>query len=118
MIITYRTLEQAHSLEFLEHAEPLIADMTQTFLEGLYDPLQIRGLYHKILENALVHGYEQTLAAYFSKYGLDVGQVQDWPAEKINWVPDELQAKLIPPIQNIFATFKSNLDATPQPQAG
>ena len=118
VIITYRTLEQAHSPEFLEHAEPLIADMTQTFLEGLFDPLQIRDLYHKILENALVHGYEQTLAAYYSKYGLDVGQVQDWPAEKINWVPDELQAKLIPPIQDIFATFKSNLDATPQPQAG
>ncbi|MCH7649794.1 MAG: hypothetical protein IIA63_01380 [Nitrospinae bacterium] len=118
VIITYRTLEQAHSLEFLEHAEPLIADMTQTFLEGLFDPLQIRDLYHKILENALVHGYQQTLAAYYSKYGLDVGQVQDWPVEKINWVPEELKAKLIPPIQNIFATFKSNLDATPQPQAG
>ena len=77
VIITYRTLEQAHSPEFLEHAEPLIADMTQTFLEGLFDPLQIRDLYHKILENALVHGYEQTLAAYYSKYGLDVAQVQD-----------------------------------------
>ena len=33
---------------------------------------------------------------------------------KINWVPDELQAKLIPPIQDIFATFKSNLHHTPQ----
>jgi len=117
VIITYRTLEKAHSPDFLEHAEPLIADMTQTFLEGLFDPLQIRDLYHKILENALVHGYEQTLATYFSKYGLDVAQVQDWPVEKINWVPDELQAKLIPPIQDIFATFKSNLHPSPQPQA-
>ena len=118
VIITYRTLEKAHSPEFLEHAEPLIAEMTQTFLEGLFDPLQIRDLYHKILENALVYGYEQTLADHYSKYGLDVAQVQDWPVEKINWVPDELQAKLIPPIQNIFATFKSNLDPTPHPQAG
>ncbi len=84
----------------------------------LVQSLQIRDLYHKILENALVYGYEQTLADYYSKYELDVGQVQDWPVEKINWVTDELQAKLIPPIQNIFATFKSNLDATPQPQAG
>lgn len=118
VIITYRTLQKAHSPEFLAHAEPLIADMTQTFLEGLFDPLQIRDLYHKILENALVYGYEQTLAAYYSKYGLDVTQVQDWPVEKINWVPEELQEKVIPPIQEIFATFKSNLDATPQPQAG
>jgi hypothetical protein len=118
VIITYRTLEKAHSQEFLEHAEPLIAEMTQTFLEGLFDPLQIRDLYHNILEKALVYGYEQTLAAYYSKHGLDVAQVQDWPVEKINWVPDELQAKLIPPIQDIFATFKSNLHPSPQSQAG
>jgi hypothetical protein len=117
VIITYRTLEKAHSPEFLEHAEPIITDMTQTFLEGLFDPLQIRDLYHKILENALVYGYEQTLADHYSKYGLDVTRVEEWPVEKINWVPEELQAKLIPPIQNIFATFKSNLDPTPQPQA-
>jgi hypothetical protein len=118
VIITYRTLEKAHSPEFLEHAEPIIADMTQIFLEGLFDPLQIRDLYHKTLENALVYGYEQTLADHYSKYGLDVAQVQDWPVEKINWVPDELQAKLTPPIQEIFAIFKSNLDPTPHPQAG
>ena len=118
VIITYRTLERAHSQDFLEHAEPIIADMTQTFLEGLFDPLQIRDLYHKILESALVYGYEQTLADHYSKYGLDVAQVQDWPVEKINWVPDELQAKLIPPIQDIFSTFRSNLDPSPQPQAG
>ena len=117
VIITYRTLEKAHSQEFLEHAAPLIAEMTQTFLEGLFDPLQIRDLYHKILENALVYGYEQTLAHHYSKYGLDVAQVQDWPVEKINWVPDELQAKLTPPIQDIFATFKSNLHPAPQPHA-
>lgn len=117
VIITYRTLEKAHSQDFLEHAAPTIAEMTQTFLEGLFDPLQIRDLYHKILESALVYGYEQTLEEYYSKYELDVAQVQDWPVEKINWVPDELQAKLIPPIQDIFATFKSNLDSTPQPQA-
>ncbi len=118
VVITYRTLEKAHSPDFLEHAEPLIMEMTQTFLEGLFDPLQIRDLYHKILENALVYGYEQTLADHYSKYGLDVTQVEGWPVEKINWVPDELQAKLIPPIQKIFATFKSNLDSTPHPQAG
>ncbi len=111
VIITHRTLEKAHSDDFREHAEPIIADLTQTFLEGLFDPLQIRDLYHKVLENALVHGYEQTLATYYSKYGLDVTQVEDWPVEKINWVPDELQEKLIPPIQDIFATFKSNLES-------
>ena len=115
VIITYRTLEKAASNDFLAHAEPIIADLTQTFLEGLFDPLQLRDLYHKVLENALVHGYEQTLADYYQKYGLDVTRVEEWPADKINWVPDELQAKLIPPIQNIFATFKSNLEPQQTP---
>ena len=118
VIITYRTLEKAHSEDFIEHAQPIITDLTQTFLEGLFEPLQIRDLYHKVLENALVYGYEQTLAAFYGKYGLDVTQVELWPAEKINWVPDELQEKLIPPIQEIFATFKSNLETAPQTQAG
>ncbi len=35
VIITYRTLEKAHSPDFLEHAEPLIADLTQTFKSHL-----------------------------------------------------------------------------------
>jgi len=47
-----------------------------------------------------------------------VAQVQDWPVDKINWVPDELQAKLIPPIQNIFATFKSNLHPSTKTHTG
>lgn len=37
---------------------------------------------------------------------------------KINWVPDELQAKLIPPIQNIFATFKSKLHPSTKTHTG
>ncbi len=65
-----------------------------------------------------MYGYEQTLAAYYSKYGLDVTRVQDWPAEKINWVPEELQEKVIPPIQDIFATFKSNLHPSPKTHTG
>ncbi len=118
VIITYYTLEKAAPRDFVEHAGPIVADLNQTFIKGLFDPLQLRDLYHKILENALVHGYEKTLAAYYSTYGLDVTCVEDWPVDKINWVPDELQEKLVPPIQDIFATFKSNLDATPQSQAG
>ncbi|NIQ00175.1 MAG: hypothetical protein GWM98_06890 [Nitrospinaceae bacterium] len=115
VIITYRTLEKAASEDFLEHAEPIIADLTQTFLEGLFDPLQIRDLYHMVLENALVYGYEQTLDAHYRKYELDVTRVETWPVEKINWVPEELQDKLIPPIQEIFATFKANLEAQQTP---
>jgi hypothetical protein len=39
-----------------------------------------------------------------------VRRVEDWPVEKINYVPEVLKEKLIPPIKNIFASFKSNLD--------
>ena len=91
---------------------------------------------HENLEK-LVSVYFKTFAEAFLPYGLAL-DLKMWGGRlphsnkkrptitmhlenanrKINWVPDELQAKLIPPIQDIFATFKSNLDATPQPQAG
>lgn len=91
---------------------------------------------HENLEK-LVNVYFKTFAELFLPYGLAL-DLKMWGGRlphsnkkrptitmhledanrKINWVPDELQANLIPPIQNIFATFKSNLDATPQPQAG
>ena len=45
-----------------------------------------------------------------SKENLNVRQVEDWPVEKINYVPNGLKEKLIPPIKNLFASFKSNLD--------
>jgi hypothetical protein len=35
--------------------------------------------------------------------------MESWPVEKINWVPDELKEKIIPPIQKLFAGFKAEL---------
>ena len=35
--------------------------------------------------------------------------MENWPVEKINWVPDELKEKIIPPIKKLFAGFKSEL---------
>ncbi len=110
VIITYHTLEKAHSDLFIEHAEPIIQEMTEVFLRGLFDPIEIRDWYHKILENMLVYGYEETLEAHYKPHGLDVRAVENWPIEKINWVPEDLKAKLIPPIQAIFAGFQEQLN--------
>jgi len=110
VIITYHTLEGAHDPDFIEHAQPIIDDMKQTFLKGLFEEEEIKALYEKVLNNALVYGYEQTLQEHYGKHGLDVRKVEDWPVQKINFVPEGLQETLIPPIQNLFATFRSNLE--------
>lgn len=110
VVITYRTLEKAHDADFVEHAGPIIQDLVRHFVAGLSDSEQIRDLYKKVLDSALVYGYEQTLSNYYSPFGLDVNLIESWPVEKINWVPDTLQEILIPPIQELFASFKSNLE--------
>ena len=110
VIITYRTLESSFSSDFLEHAQPIIEEVADHFLEGLFDPVLIREFFFKVRDNKLIIGFEETLQEYYLKEGLNVRRVEDWPIEKINYVPEALKEKLIPPIKNIFASFKSNLD--------
>ena len=110
VVITYRTLENAFSSDFMEHAQPIINEMVGHFLEGLFDSSLIRELFFKVRENKLINGFEEALHGPYSKAGLNIRRVEDWPVEKINWVPDELKEKLIPPIQNLFASFKTHLD--------
>ncbi len=109
IIIIYRTIEGACSEDFQEHAEPIIQDLVGRFMEGLHDPKLIRELYLKVFHNALIYGYEEALEGPFAKAGLDIRNMENWPLEKINWVPEELKEKLIPPIQKIFDGFKVNL---------
>lgn len=110
VIITYRTLEKACHPDFIEHAEPIIEEMTNRFLSGLVDPKLIQELYVKVYESALVYGFEQAMNAFYGKAGLDVRRIEDWPVEKINWVPDELKEKLIPSITDLFEGFRANLE--------
>ena len=110
VIITYRTLENSFSSNFLEQAQPIIDEMVGHFLKGLFDPALTRELFFKVREKKLIIGFEEALQDAYSKEGLNVRQIEDWPVEKINYVPAELKEKLIPPIQNLFASFKSNLD--------
>jgi len=110
VIITYRTLEKSFSPDFLEHAQPIVDEITDHFLEGLFDPVLIREFFFKVRENKLIPGFEETLQEYYLKEGLNIRKVESWPVEKINYVPEVLKEKLIPPIKNIFSSFKSNLN--------
>ncbi len=110
IIIIYRTLEGACSPDFQEHANPLIQELMDHFMTGLHDPVLIKELYLKVFHNALIYGYEEALDGPFSKAGLDIRKMENWPVDKINWVPKELKEKLIPPIQKIFTGFKTNLE--------
>ena len=110
VIITYRTLENSFSSNFLLQSQPIINEMVGHFLKGLFDPALTRELFFNVRENKLIIGFEEALQEAYSKEGLNVRQIEDWPVKKINYVPEELKEKLIPPIRKLFASFKSNLD--------
>ena len=110
IIIIYRTLEGACSDDFKEHATPIIEAMMQAFMDGLHDTEKINELYKMVFNNALIYGFEETLEQPFRKEGLDIHTLENWPVEKINWVPEELKVRLIPPIQNLFKGFKAELE--------
>ena len=109
IIIIYRTLEKALTGDFVEHAEPVIQELMGRFMEGLHKPKLINELYQKVFENAFIYGFEEGLHLHFSKADLNIQEVEKWPVEKINWVPESLKEKLIPPIKELFSGFKSNL---------
>ena len=110
IIIIYRTIENACSKDFREHAAPIIESMMQAFMEGLHDPEKINEHYQKVFNNALIYGFEESLGGPFKKQGLDIKAIETWPVEKINWIPEELKEKLIPPIQKIFKGFRKELE--------
>ena len=114
IIIIYRTLQNACSKDFQEHANSIVDKMMQSFLTGLNDKVEIVELYEMVFKNALIYGFEECLETPYAKAGLNIHDVENWPVEKINWVPDELKEKLIPPIQKIFSGFKETLQKEAQ----
>ena len=69
--------------------------------------------YHKVYSNALVYGFEEALQIPYKKKGLDVQNVEDWPVDKINYVPNELKEKLVPALQAPWKKFHANLEKKP-----
>ena len=54
-----------------------------------------------VLNNALIYGFEEGLREPYLEAGYDIFKFESWPIEKINWVPEAMKEKLIPPIKNI-----------------
>ena len=66
--------------------------------------------YHIVYSSALVYGFEEALLEPYKKENLDVRNVEDWPVEKINYVPNELKEKLVPGLQAPWKKFQMNLE--------
>ncbi|MFQ5450700.1 MAG: hypothetical protein ACE5E9_08715 [Nitrospinaceae bacterium] len=110
IIIIFYSLRAALNPDFLEHAEPFIKKLLGHFKVGLHDSDIIHDLFYEAYSGALVYGFEEALEEPYSREGLDIHHFEDWPEEKINWVPEELKEKLIPPIQSTFSSFRVHLE--------
>ena len=108
-MIIYYTLKPALTPDFAEHAEPLVQELFDCFIGGLHDSAKIEELYHKVYSSALVYGYEEALEGPYTKAGLDIHQIEDWPVDKINFVPQELKDTMIPYLEGTFERFRKNL---------
>jgi hypothetical protein len=108
-LIIYYTLKPALTPDFAEHAEPIVQELFESFIGGLHDPAKIEEQYHKVYSSALVYGYEEALEGPYKKAGLDIHQVEDWPVDKINFVPQELKDIMIPHLEGTFGRFRKNI---------
>ncbi len=109
VLITYFTLYTALTPDFVEHAEPIIKELFEQFVKGMHSEEEIEEQYYKVYSSALVYGFEEALQIPYGKENLDVQNVEDWPVDKINYVPDELKEKLVPALQAPWEKFHANL---------
>ena len=70
----------------------------------------VKEQYHKVYSSALVYGFEEALQIPYKKENLDVKNVEGWPVDKINYVPNELKEKLVPALQAPWKKFQTNLE--------
>ena len=111
VLITYVTLRPALTPDFVEHAEPIINTLFEKFIKGMHTEKIIEEQYHIVYSSALVYGFEEALLEPYKKENLDVRNVEDWPVEKINYVPNELKEKLVPTLQAPWKKFQMNLES-------
>ena len=109
VLIIYYTLHNALTLDFREHAEPIMSELLKNFLNGMHDPEIIEEQYLNLYSNAIVHGLEEALEGPYKKEGLDIKNVENWPEEKINWVPKELKKSVGRSLTEKFVGFKNKL---------
>ncbi|MEK9629727.1 MAG: hypothetical protein VW455_12000 [Nitrospinota bacterium] len=110
VLITYVTLHAALTPDFVEHAEPIIENLFNQFINGLHSEESIEEQYHRVYSSALVYGFEEALLEPYKKDNLDIRNVEDWPVDKINYVPNELKEKLVPALQAPWKKFHATLE--------
>jgi len=108
-LIIFFTLKPALTPDFLEHAQPIVDKLFDHFISGLHDPELIEEQYHRVYASALVYGYEEALEGPYKEHGLNIHEVDNWPVEKINWVPPKLKETLTPYLEGTFERFRENL---------
>jgi hypothetical protein len=109
VLIIYYTLYDALTPDFQEHADPIMKNLLQKFLGGLKDPEAIEEEYLNLYSNAILYGLEEALDGPYQKEGLDIKDIENWPIEKINWVPQELKETVGRSLTNKFNKFKKNI---------
>ena len=110
VLITYMTLREALTPDFVEHAEPIIQNLLENFINGLKSQESVEEQYHRVYSSALVYGFEEALLEPYKRESLDIRNVEDWPVDKINYVPNELKEKLVPALQAPWKKFQTNLE--------
>ena len=111
VLITYFTLREALTPDFVEHAEPIIQNLFENFVNGMDSEESIEEQYHIVYSSALVYGFEEALREPYKKENLDIRSVEEWPVEKINYVPNELKEKLVPALQAPWNKFRVTLES-------
>ena len=109
VLIVYYTLHGALTPGFREHAEPIMTELLEKFLNGMHDPEIIEEQYLNLYSNAIVHGLEEAMEGPYKRAGLDILSIENWPVEKINWVPQELKENVGRSLTEKFSSFKKNL---------
>lgn len=109
VLIIYYTLHSALTPDFLEHAEPIMTELLEKFLNGMHNPEIIEEQYLNLYSNAIVYGLEEALEGPYKKAGLDILSIENWPVEKINWVPQELKENVGRALTDKFKNFERNL---------
>ena len=110
VLITYMTLREALTPDFVEHAEPIIQNLLENFIKGLKSEESVEEQYHRVYSSALVYGFEEALLEPYKRESLHIRNVEDWPVDKINYVPNELKEKLVPALQAPWKKFQTNLE--------
>jgi hypothetical protein len=110
IVILYSTLAPALSEQTKAVAGPLVERIRTRFAQGMNDEDEMRAINLEAFKSGIIYGYEDAIREDFAKEGLDIANIEEWPVDRINRVPDSVKAKLVPPLKALFKGFRENLE--------